>query len=48
MNNEKRVFAYKCDIGNQDEVHTLVENIQKDVGDITMLVNNGLLKIEYG
>ena len=22
INNEKRVFAYKCDIGNRDEVHT--------------------------
>jgi NAD(P)-dependent dehydrogenase (short-subunit alcohol dehydrogenase family) len=41
-NNEKRVFAYTCDIGNRDEVHKLVENIQRDVGDITMLVNNGL------
>jgi NAD(P)-dependent dehydrogenase (short-subunit alcohol dehydrogenase family) len=48
INHEKRVFAYKCDIGNRDEVHTLVENIQKDVGDITMLVNNGLFEIKYG
>ena len=39
--NEKRVFAYKCDIGNRDEVHALVNNIQKDVGDVTILVNNG-------
>jgi NAD(P)-dependent dehydrogenase (short-subunit alcohol dehydrogenase family) len=45
--NEKRVFAYQCDIGNRDEVHRLVENIQRDVGDITMLVNNGLLKLKY-
>lgn len=43
-NNEKRVFAYKCDIGNRDEVHRLVEKIQRDVGDITMLINNGLFK----
>ncbi len=41
-NNDKRVFAYKCDIGNRDEVQTLIENIQKDVGEVTMLVNNGL------
>lgn len=39
--NEKRVFAYKCDIGNHDEVHALVDNIQRDVGDVTILVNNG-------
>lgn len=40
-NNEKRVFAYTCDIGNRDEVKNLVEKIQRDVGEITMLVNNG-------
>ena len=40
-NSEKRVFAYTCDIGNRDEVRTLVEKIQRDVGEITMLVNNG-------
>jgi short-subunit dehydrogenase involved in D-alanine esterification of teichoic acids len=40
-NNEKRIFAYTCDIGNRQEVRTLVEKIQKDVGEITMLVNNG-------
>lgn len=39
-NNEKRVFAYKCDIGNQDEVHALVDKVQRTVGEITMLVNN--------
>jgi NAD(P)-dependent dehydrogenase (short-subunit alcohol dehydrogenase family) len=41
-NNEKRVFAYKCDIGNRDEVHELIEKIQRDVGEVTMLINNGL------
>ena len=39
---KKRVFAYKCDIGNREEVHELVDNIQRDVGEVTMLVNNGL------
>jgi len=43
INNEKRVFAYKCDIGNRDEVHELVEKIERDVGDITMLVNNAAI-----
>ncbi|CAF0812485.1 unnamed protein product [Rotaria sp. Silwood1] len=42
-NNENRVFSYKCDIGNRDEVHELVEKIQKDVGDITMLINNAAI-----
>lgn len=39
---ERRVFAYKCDIGNQQEVHELIDKVERDVGDITMLVNNGL------
>ena len=41
MNNEKRIFSYTCDIGNRDEVQRLVEKIQQEVGEITMLVNNG-------
>jgi retinol dehydrogenase-10 len=41
-NSENRVFAYTCDIGNRDEVRALIEKIQNDVGDVTMLVNNGL------
>ncbi|CAF1481012.1 unnamed protein product, partial [Adineta ricciae] len=31
---EKRVFAYTCDIGHQDEVHELIEKIQRDVAAI--------------
>lgn len=41
--NDPRVFSYTCDIGNRNEVQLLVEKIQNDVGEITMLVNNGLL-----
>ena len=41
-NSEKRVFNYTCDISNRDQVKMLVEKIQSDVGEITMLVNNGL------
>lgn len=44
-NSDKRIFSYKCDIGNRDELHALIENIQRDVGDVTMLVNNGLFLI---
>ena len=40
---DHRVFSYTCDIGNRNEVQLLVEKIQNDVGEITMLVNNGLL-----
>lgn len=41
-NHENRVFAYTCDIGNRDEVHRLIENIRRDVGEVTILINNGL------
>lgn len=41
VTNEKRIFAYTCDIGNQEEIRELIEKIQRDVGDVTMLVNNG-------
>ena len=43
IHNEKRVFAYTCDIGNRDEVKNLLDKIQHEVGEITMLVNNGTL-----
>jgi short-chain dehydrogenase/reductase-3 len=42
ISNEQRVHSYICDIGNRDEVEQLVKRIQADVGDITILVNNGL------
>lgn len=42
INTEQRVYSYICDIGNRDEVEQLVKRIQADVGDITILVNNGL------
>jgi NAD(P)-dependent dehydrogenase (short-subunit alcohol dehydrogenase family) len=42
INTEPRVYSYTCDIGNRDEVERLIKKIQTNVGDITMLVNNGL------
>ena len=41
INNEQRVYSYTCDIGNREEVDQLVKRIQSEVGDITILVNNG-------
>ena len=41
INSEQRVYSYTCDIGNRSEVEQLVQKIQTEVGDITMLVNNG-------
>ena len=45
--NDHRVFSYTCDIGNRNEVQLLVERIQNEVGEITMLVNNGLLDCRH-
>lgn len=39
--NGERVYSYICDIGNRDEVDRLIKRIQTEVGDITILVNNG-------
>jgi NAD(P)-dependent dehydrogenase (short-subunit alcohol dehydrogenase family) len=44
---EQRVYSYTCDIGNRDEVDQLVKKIQSEVGDISILVNNGLFRIVY-
>jgi NAD(P)-dependent dehydrogenase (short-subunit alcohol dehydrogenase family) len=44
INNEQRIYSYTCDIGNRDEVDQLVKKIHNEVGDITILVNNGLLQ----
>lgn len=43
LNTEQRVYSYTCDIGNRTEVRQLIDRIQSEVGNITMLVNNGLL-----
>lgn len=39
--NHERVYSYTCDIGHRDEVDRLIKRIQTEVGDITILVNNG-------
>lgn len=41
INNEQRVFSYTCDIGNRDEIDLMIQKIQVEVGNITILVNNG-------
>ena len=47
ISHEQRVYSYTCDIGNRDEVDQLVKKIQSEVGDISILVNNGLFRIIY-
>lgn len=36
----RRAKAYKCNVGVQAEIHTLVEQVQKDLGPVQVLVNN--------
>ncbi|CAL1687950.1 unnamed protein product [Lasius platythorax] len=34
------VYAYRCDVANKEEVFRTVEKVRKEVGDVTILVNN--------
>jgi len=35
-----KAFSYKCDCSKKEEVYRVAENVKKDVGDVTILVNN--------
>lgn len=35
-----KAYAYNCDVTDYAKVHTVVDQIQKEVGDITILINN--------
>nr|XP_013810078.1 PREDICTED: LOW QUALITY PROTEIN: epidermal retinol dehydrogenase 2 [Apteryx mantelli mantelli] len=39
-NGAKRVFAYQCDCSNREEVYEQVEKVRKEVGDVSILINN--------
>lgn len=39
-NNNKKAFFYVCDITSTDQVKTVSDQIRKEVGDVTLLVNN--------
>ena len=41
INHECRVYSYECDISKRSEVERLIKTIQHEIGDITVLVNNG-------
>ena len=32
--------AYQCDLGNREEIYKTASRIKKDVGDVTILINN--------
>ena len=35
-----KAFSYKCDCSKREEVYRMAENVKKDIGDVTILVNN--------
>ncbi|XP_040828636.1 short-chain dehydrogenase/reductase family 16C member 6-like [Ochotona curzoniae] len=35
-----KVFAYKCDCSNRQEVYRVAGQVRKEVGDVTILINN--------
>ncbi|KFP32717.1 Short-chain dehydrogenase/reductase family 16C member 6, partial [Colius striatus] len=39
-NGAKRVFAYHCDCSNREEVYEQADQVRKDIGDVTILINN--------
>lgn len=38
--NSKRIYAYHCDLMNRDEIRSLSDCIRRDVGDVTIILNN--------
>lgn len=40
-------FGITCDITNNDQVNTLVENIKKDFGGLNVLINNAGIAFKY-
>ncbi|KAM7122958.1 LOW QUALITY PROTEIN: epidermal retinol dehydrogenase 2-like [Ciconia maguari] len=39
-NGAKQVFAYHCDCSNREEVYEQADKVRKEVGDVTILINN--------
>ncbi|XP_066235122.1 short-chain dehydrogenase/reductase family 16C member 6-like [Saccopteryx leptura] len=39
-NGGEKVFAYKCDCSNRQEVYRVADQVKKEVGDVTLLINN--------
>nr|XP_004653523.2 short-chain dehydrogenase/reductase family 16C member 6-like [Jaculus jaculus] len=35
-----KVFAYKCDCSNRQEVYRVADQVREEVGDVTILINN--------
>ncbi|XP_036120318.1 epidermal retinol dehydrogenase 2 [Molossus molossus] len=37
---DEKVFAYKCDCSNRQEVYKVADQVKEEVGDVTLLINN--------
>jgi all-trans-retinol dehydrogenase (NAD+) len=38
--NSKRIYAYHCDLRSREELRAVCDCIRRDVGDVTILINN--------
>ena len=38
--NSKRIYAYHCDLRSREEIKAVSESIRRDIGDVTIIVNN--------
>uniref|UniRef100_A0A8D0DUY3 Epidermal retinol dehydrogenase 2 n=1 Tax=Salvator merianae TaxID=96440 RepID=A0A8D0DUY3_SALMN len=39
-NGARAVYVYKCDVNRREEIYTVANQVKKEVGDVTILVNN--------
>ncbi|XP_006888956.1 PREDICTED: short-chain dehydrogenase/reductase family 16C member 6-like [Elephantulus edwardii] len=39
-NGGEKVYTYTCDCGNRQEVYNVAKQVKKEVGDVTILINN--------
>lgn len=42
--NSKRIYAYHCDLRSREELRAVCESIRRDVGDVTILINNAAIQ----
>ncbi|XP_043513968.1 17-beta-hydroxysteroid dehydrogenase 13 isoform X2 [Frieseomelitta varia] len=47
QNGVSRAYGYKCDVSNREEVIETAEKVKKEVGDVTILINNAGIMPSY-